>query len=222
MIERLTRLLHGTLAVALVVGGAPSVAAGQDALHILEGAADRYASLAGFCANFDQTIDVTLLREIKESRGELCQQRPDNFEMRFSEPEGDRIVADGIDLWVYFPSTDDGQVFRNPLAGAEGRFDLHREFLSDPGERYAATLEGRDRIDGQDMYILSLRPLVRSPYVHARLWIGMDDALIRRLEILEDSESIRTLDLTNMRLNPTFAVSRFRFDPPPGVQVITR
>lgn len=210
------------LSVFLILGGAPSRVSGQEAVSVLENAAERYASLRGFCADFNQTIDVTLLRETVESRGELCQLRPDNFEMRFTNPLGDRVVADGDYLWVYFPSTDEGQVFRSPLAGSEGRFDLHREFLADPGERYSATLEGHDRIDGQDMYRLSLRPRVRSPYVQARIWIGVEDVLIRRIEILEESESIRTLDLTNIRLNPAITPARFRFDPLPGVQVITR
>jgi outer membrane lipoprotein-sorting protein len=197
-------------------------ASAQDATPILERAADRYASLSGFCADFEQRIDVTLLREVKESRGELCQVRPDHFEMRFSDPEGDRIVADGVDLWVYFPSTDEGQVFRTPLADTDSRFDLHREFLLDPGTRYLAVSEGSETIDGEQAHVLLLTPRVRSPYVRARIWIGADDSLIRRLEILEDSESIRTLNLTNTRIDPGVAPDWFRFDPPSDIQVITR
>ncbi len=218
MIERLLPLVW-VISPLLV---APPAVAAQDASLILERAADRYSSLSGFCASFAQTIDVTLLREVKRSRGELCQARPDDFEMRFADPPRDRIVADGNDLWVYFPSTDEGQVFRTPLAQAEGRFDLHREFLSSPGERYASTLEGEERIGDQVMHVLSLEPRVRSPYVHARLWIGAEDYLIRKLEILEESESIRTLELSEIQLNPDLPADWFRFDPPPGVQVITR
>lgn len=217
-----TRCAWLSIAILSAAAGDPARALGQEAVSVLERAAARHASLAGFCADFEQTIDVTLLRQVKESRGELCQQGPDHFEMRFADPEGDRLVADGADLWVYFPSTDGGQVFRTPLAGADGRFDLHREFLSDPGERYAATLEGSEEVEGQPMYILSLLPQVRSPYLHARLWIGADDDLVRRLVILEESESVRTLRLSNLRLDPVLAADWFRFLPPPDVQVITR
>ena len=211
-----------TAGLFLALAGKPETVSGQDAVSLIERAAGRFAALSGLCADFEQTIDVTLLRQVKESRGELCQEGSDHFEMRFLDPAGDRIVADGVDLWVYFPSTDPGQVFRAPLAGADGRFDLHREFLSEPGERYAATLEGGDEIDGQAMHILSLRPTVPSPYLHARLWIGAEDALVRRLVVLEDSESIRTLRLSNLRLDPALGGEWFRFEPPPGVQVITR
>jgi outer membrane lipoprotein carrier protein len=195
---------------------------GPDATAILARAAARYEALQGFCAEFRQTIDVTLLRQTRESRGELCQAKPNGFEMRWDDPEGDRIVADGSDLWVYFPSTDEGQAFRTPIESSEGRFDLHREFLSDPGERYEATFLRTERIDGRDTYVLLLRPRAPSPYVETTLWIDTAESLIRRLEILEESESIRTLDLVGMRLNPQIPPERFRFDPPPGVQVITR
>jgi outer membrane lipoprotein carrier protein len=221
MNELMTRHLW-LLTIAPIGFLAAVSASAQDAVPILERAADRYASLSGFCADFEQRIDVTLLQEVKESRGELCQMRPDHFEMRFSDPEGDRIVADGVDLWVYFPSTDEGQVFRTPLAGTESRFDLHREFLLDPGMRYLAASEGRETIDGKETHVLLLTPRVRSPYVRVRIWIGVDDNLIRRLEILEDSESIRTLDLTNMRIDPGVAPDWFHFDPPSDIQVITR
>ncbi len=212
------------LAVALLGFSAPAglVAQEPDALDILQRAAARHEALQGFCADFRQEIEVTLLRETVRSRGELCQVRPDRFDMSWSDPEGDRIVADGTDLWVYHPSSDDGQVFRTVLAGSEGRFDLHAEFLSDPGERYAAVLEGTGEAGGTDAWILDLTPRVPSPYLHARVWIDREAYLIRKLVIQEESESIRTVELTNLRLDPTLAPERFRFDPPPGVQVIVR
>lgn len=216
------------IAAAALLALSPGSVAAQtvdpsaDARTVLERAAERYESLEGFCADFTQEIDVTLLRRVTRSHGELCQARSDHFEMRFEDPAGDRVVADGTDLWVYFPSTDEGQVFRTRMAATEGRFDLHREFLSDPGERYHAVLEGRERRNGFDTYVLELEPRVPSPYLHARVWIDAEEYLVRRLVILEDSESVRTLDLSNIRLNPTISPERFEFEPPPDAQVIVR
>ncbi len=216
---RALRALAGSTALAALV---PAALPAQSAQVILERAAERYEALAAFCADFRQQIDVTLLRETTRSAGELCQARPDRFEMRFTDPAGDRVVADGVYLWVYFPSVDDGQVVRLSLASGNNRMDLHREFLSEPGRRYAATLEGRETVDGRECHILSLTPQVASPYRRARVWIDASDFLIRRLVIVEESESVRTLDLSNIRLNPSLDAARFRFDPPPGVQVIAR
>jgi outer membrane lipoprotein carrier protein len=211
------------LSLALLWGGVqPADASAQDASAILARASALYEGLEGFCSDFRQEIQVTLLRQTTRGTGELCQARSDRFEMRFIEPAGDRIVADGADLWVYFPSTDAGQVFRSRLAASDGRFDLHREFLSDPGRRYGAELLGREAVDGRESHLLALQPLIPSPYVRARVWIDVESFLIRKLEILEESESVRTLEFLNIRLNPSIAPDRFRFLPGEGVQVIQR
>jgi outer membrane lipoprotein-sorting protein len=195
---------------------------GQEAIAILERASARHEALDGFCATFHQVIDVTLLGDTIASRGELCQARSDRFDMRWSDPRGDRIVADGMDLWVYFPSVDEGAVNRTRLTGAEGRFDLHREFLSNPGERYDATYIGTEQAGGRPTYLVALRPTEPSPYRSARVWIDTADYLIRKIEIEElDSENTRTVELTNIRLDPNLPADHFRFDPPAGVQVIT-
>jgi outer membrane lipoprotein carrier protein len=218
------RLAHAAVGgfAALTQVGGPLPAYGQEAVAILERASERHESLNAFCANFHQVIDVTLLGETIVSRGELCQARSDRFDMRWSDPAGDRIVADGINLWVYFPSVDDGAVNRTRLAGSEGRFDLHREFLSDPGERYDATYLGAEQAGGRSTYLIALRPNKPSPYRSARVWIDTADYLIRKIEIEElESENRRIVELTNIRLDPNLAADRFQFDPPAGVQVIS-
>jgi len=188
----------------------------------MERASARYRGMETFCAQFRQEIRNDLLRQTTRSSGELCQARPDRFEMRFSDPEGDRIVADGSFVWVYFPSVDPGQVFRSALAAAEGRFDLHREFLGDPGVRYAPTLEGRVEIAGRSAQVISLRPLLASPYLRARIWVAVDDPLILKLEIVEEEGIVREVELAGTAPNVSLSAERFRFNPPPGVQVITR
>lgn len=208
----------GVAALALLVSPLPAV---TQSLPLLERASARYQQMATFCADFRQEVQVTVLRQTVRSGGVLCQARPDRFDMRFNDPEGDRLVADGSHLWVYFPSTDPGQVFRTNMAGMDGRFDLHREFLSDVGNRYTATAEGTESLDGRTLRIIRLEPRVPSPYVRARIWVDEQDFMIRRVEILEESESIRTLHLSGYRINPSLPADQFRFTPPAGVQVIS-
>ncbi len=207
------------LALALV---SPLGASGQDALAVLERAADRYVSFEAFCADFRQVVDNRILRRTIRSEGELCQARPDRFEMRFSDPAGDRVVADGEHLWVYLPSTDAGQVFQGGVGEAGGRFDLHAEFLSDPGERYEPSLDGREEVEGRPAWVLRLEPVETSPFLRARLWIDEADHLIRRAEITEDEGLVRTLHLDQIRLNPSISGTWFEFEPPAGAQVVRR
>lgn len=212
---------------AFVVGAALIMAAAapagaQDAVPILERAAERYRAMDGFCADFRQELHVALLRRTTHAEGELCQRPPGRFDMAFTEPAGDRIVADGTHIWIYFPSTDPGQVVRIRRAGAEERFDFHAEFLSDPGERYRSTLEGSEEVDGRVTHRILLEPRQPSPYLWARVWIDARDHLLRRLEIQEEGETTRLLEFSNLRVNPALPADRFAFEPPAGVQVIRR
>lgn len=227
VVRGLKTILVLAAAMALLVSGPLSnQASGQttapDALAVLESAAERFAAMSGFCARFDQEVRNDILRQNTRSHGELCQARPDRFAMHFADPAGDLVIADGRDIWIYFPSTDPGQAFRTSMAASEGRFDLHREFLSEPGERYAPTLEGREAVGGIETHRIALEPLRPSPYLRARIWVGTGDPLIHRVEITEDDGLVRILDLSDMRLNPDIPADRFRFDPPDGVQVIVR
>jgi outer membrane lipoprotein-sorting protein len=217
----MSQIRVGFAVTALVAVLLPVALQGQDrAESIVEAAAERYRDLATFCADFAQVVENEILGETTRSRGELCQARPDRFEMRFTDPEGDRVVADGRHVWVYFPSTDPGQVFQGDLGAAGGRFDLHQEFLGDPGRRYASTYEGMEDVSGRPAHVLALEPLVASPYLRARIWVDAEDHLIRRAEIVEDEGFTRTLELSAIRLNPEIPAERFEFELPPGVHVI--
>ena len=76
--------------MALSLFGAGTLA-GQSALGALDAAADRFREIQALCAEFDQVLEVRLLRRTIESHGRLCQERPNRFAMRFAEPE--RLLA---------------------------------------------------------------------------------------------------------------------------------
>jgi outer membrane lipoprotein carrier protein len=219
-------ILRRARSLAALVGAAlvalPGGVQAQSAEAILQAASERHEALAGFCADFHQTVQNDILGQTTRSRGELCQLRPDRFEMRFSDPQGDRVVADGQYLWIYLPSADPGQVFQSSSAEAGGRFDLHREFLTEPGRRYAARLEGEEQVNGRSAHVLALEPRVESPFLRARVWVDASDALIRKVEITEDEGFVRIVELSGMELNPSISPERFQFEPPEGVQVIRR
>jgi outer membrane lipoprotein-sorting protein len=108
---------------------------------------------------------------------------------------------------------------RTTMAASGGQVDLHREFLSNPTERYHAVLSGVENVDGRPSHVVVLTPRTRSGYQRVRLWIDREDALVRRFEITEENESVRTLDLRNIRRNPTLPDRLFQFSPPAGAQI---
>ena len=195
----------------------------QDGLEVLERAAARYEGVTALCADFVQHLEVTLLGDERTGVGRMCQSQPDRFGMRFSEPAGDLVVIDGESIWLYYPSNDDKVVIRLQVTGTPGGYDLHREFLERPAEKYDVTLEASEMVDGHATHRLRLTPKERSSYRSAVLWIDTGMPVLRRIRINEDNETVRTITLSNVELGPTdLDPGFFTFAPPPGADVISR
>jgi outer membrane lipoprotein-sorting protein len=58
------------------------------------------------------------------------------------------------------------------------------------------------------------------PFTQAVIWLDREDALPRRLEILEQSGATRTLQLSRLRVNAPIADNTFRFKVPAGARVV--
>lgn len=200
-------------------GGA---ALGQEAraLSILEAAAARYAGVSSLCADFTQRLSVPLLGQERTGRGRLCQERPARFAMRFTDPAGDAVVVDGTWVWVHYPSMDSGQVFRFPMAQAPGGFDLHREFLERPAEKYHASYEGAERVGGRETHRIRLRPRAAATYQAAVVWIDAGEPLLRQVRVEEENGSVRTVTLTLVEPGVKPPEGWFRFTPPAGARII--
>lgn len=209
----------GLVAVALG-GGGEAAAQEAAAISVLEGAAARYAQASSLCADFTQHLSVPLLGDERTGRGRLCQERPDHFAMRFTDPPGDAVVMDGTWVWVYYPSMDDKQVLRFPLAQSPGGFDLHREFLERPAEKYRATLEGEETLEGRRAHRIRLVPRQAASYQAAVVWIDAADRTLRRVRVEEENGSVRTVTLTSVQVGATPPAGWFTFAVPPGAQVI--
>jgi outer membrane lipoprotein-sorting protein len=209
---------------ALLAGAVPPGASGQEAraLSILEAASARYASASTVCADFFQTLTVPLIHQESQGKGRMCQAQPDRFAMRFDDPDGDAVVMDGTFVWVYYKSQDPMTVLRFPVAQAPGGFDLYREFLEAPAQKYRMSYAGPERVNGRDTHRVLLVPIKSTSYTGAEVWIDQDDHLLRRVKIEEENESVRTVDLSDIALGAEVPQGWFTFTPPPGAHVIAR
>ena len=210
--------------LGLAIGFSSSVAAqvGPDPVPIMEEAGDRYRDIQGFCATFQQRLEVPLLNQVTDSEGTLCQERPNLFAMRFTTPEGDLLVADGEFFWVYYLNTDPGQVLQFAMELRPGGLDFQREFLEAPGEKYELTYAAQEILNGRPTHVISARPRERAGFSVARLWLDTERSLILQVRLGMENGSARTVTLSDIRLDPPADPGRFSFTPPPGVQVIRR
>jgi chaperone LolA len=219
----------GTPAAAAPAPGAPAAAAtpqtpaqaaSQDrAAQILSQAEAAANGVRSLEADFTQTLTVPLLDQTQRSAGKLYQRKPDRFLMRFSEPAGDVIVADGRHFWLYYPSMDRTQVIRTSIAEGGEAVDLQAQFLSNPNQRFVATLAGEESVGRRPAHVLTLVPRGASPYRMLRVWVDREDHLVRRFEMTEENESVRRVELRNLRTNHALPDGLFAFTPPEGAQV---
>ena len=211
-----------TLAAALLTAHSAAGLPAQDPWPILDRASAAYQTVHTLSADFVQVITNPLVGEPDTTRGRLYQMRPSFFEMRFTAPQGDRIVADGRHLWLYTPSTTPGQVIRTviPAVGSTGP-NLMGQFVERARERYSARYLRADSLFGAVADVIALTPKDPTlPYRGAVLWIAREDAVVRRLDIAELSGQQRTLILRALEVNGDVAAREFKFSVPRGVQVV--
>lgn len=216
---RLMRIWIPVLALAALQ--AAPLAAQANAREIVGRAARAYADLSSLSADFEQRIEDSLIGTF-ESRGNLVQVGQNRLAMRFNDPEGDAIVIDGRQIWVYTPSTAPGQVIRMPLpSGPAYGFNVLSWILDNPGERYRMRYLRADRVGGRAVNVVELIPITAElPFSRALVWLDREDHLPRRLEITERRGGTRTITLSRVRTNETVAAATFAFDVPRGVRIV--
>ncbi len=208
---------------ALVAIGLSLGVQSPDPWPILDRASATYQTIASLSADFVQIITNPMIGMPDTTRGRLYQMRPSRFAMRFTAPKGDRIVADGRYLWLYTPSTTPGQVIRSriPEYGTTGP-NLIGQFVEQPRERYTAQYARADSLPhGGLVDVIKLVPKGHDqPYSEARIWVGREDGLVHRVEIVESSGQERTVILRNIRVNRGVPGRELTFAPPTGVRVV--
>jgi len=193
-----------------------------DPWPVLDRASAVYQTVSSLSADFTQVVANPMLGAPDTTRGRLYQLRPSRFAMRFTDPRGDRIVADGRFLWLYTPSTTPGQVLRSriPEYGSTGP-NLIGQFVEHPRDRYTARYLRADSLPEGVADVVVLVPKAGDqPYSEATISVSRDDGLVRRLDIVEASGQRRIVILRDIRVNGGVPGRELTFSPPAGVRVV--
>jgi len=194
----------------------------QDPIAIVGRASRIYRNLGSLQADFVQTIEDRSQGDTLVSRGTVTQSGNNLFAMRFTDPAGESVVVDGKYIWTYTPSTSPDVVFRSPLPNDPVYgVNLLAMLLDRPQDRYRAVYIERDQAGGRSLDVIDLIPTTESvPFRKARIWLGADDALPRKIELDEGGGARRILVLTRLRPNAAVSRSTFQFEVPKGVKIV--
>jgi outer membrane lipoprotein carrier protein len=208
-------------AMGALIAAAPLRA--QSADSALARAQRAYDAMTTLRATFTQTLINPMLGAPARSRGVLLLEPPGRFAMRFTDPAGDRIVADGTWLWIYTPSSVPDQAIREPIptAGANTP-NLFAQFVDHPLARYRATYAGADTTGGEPVDVVRLVPRKPDvPFTQAELAIAKSDGWPRRLSLVEESGQRRVLVFDRPTVNQGVPPAELQFKVPKGTKVVS-
>jgi outer membrane lipoprotein carrier protein len=176
-------------------------------------------------ATFEQSLVNPITGSTMTARGDLQQRKPNKLAIAFSDPAGDRIVADGKFVWVYLQSATPGQVLK--LASTDvgaASTDLIGQFLNTPRSKYDATDAGTEKIGTRTAraVVLTAKAGEALPFVRAKVWVDSTDSLIRQFESTDGNGITRRVRLLTLSPNARVDNKAFAFQLPKNVRVVER
>jgi outer membrane lipoprotein carrier protein len=212
------RIIMVAAAAALGAGAASA----QSPEAVMDRAVSNYTRMKSMRAEFTQTIKNPITGTTSISEGELLRKSPNLLAINFTNPSGDRIVADGKAVWVYLPSSAPGQVVRLSAGAREaGNLDPGALFLSSPRTRYTIKGGGNEFVNGADTDIVFLTPKsATAPFTRAKVWVDASSGAVKQFEITDANGLTRFVVITRLVPNPSIPRSAFFFKPPPKTRVL--
>ena len=206
--------------MAIALAALPVAARAQNADAIIDRAVAAYGRLNTMRAEFKQTLTNPLTGSSQTTSGVILRKKPNLLSIRFDS--GDRVAADGSNLWLYLPSSVPGQVVRMPYTGANASaVDPAEQFLKTPRSRFNVSAAGSAMLGGRSTHIVTLVPKrPNNSFTSARVWIDDSDSSIRQFDVETANGLKRRVIITSFTPNPELSSSSFRFAVPKGAKVV--
>ena len=174
----------------------------------------RFVGLDSFSAEFTQKLFDSDQKLQEESHGLLRVQRPDRFNLEYTQPYQQYYVADGTTLSFY--DKDLEQVTLKPQKGMLD--NTPAMVLSNPaalGDDYRITPQG----DEAGLSWFDLVPK-KAGSNFEKLSLAFKGNSLRVMEMYDSFGQVTRLDFTQVKRNPDLDPKLFHFTPPKGVDVI--
>ena len=209
------------IGVSLWLALAPAVAAnpGPDVHAIAQAVDDRYNHLRTLQAEFTETYEGAGIERTES--GSLWLKKPGKMRWEYRTPREKLFLSDGKDAWFYLPG--DRQVrrtsvkklddLRSPLGFLMGKTRLEKEL-----DGLAAAPDVAPLTPGNT--VLRGVPKAMADRINQVILEITPDFHIARIQFEEADESVTEYRFSEQRENGEIADQRFRFTPPPGVEII--
>ncbi len=224
------------LLFTLLLTPAASIAEGAEkAVEIARQIRATYAALESLSFNFSQTTSGQMTGRPKVGKGTAILAKPGKkmlMRWNYHTPEHQVMISDGTSVSMYFEKLNQMIVASTDQAQTDVLF----AFFSgkDPLEDHFLILDAELEMDIEaarelsNLEVIQLRPKNAETQIRTvHLWVD-EEALIRRIELLDYFDTRTTLNLSNIILNPLDLNDiadlnrRFEFTPPEGTEIINQ
>jgi outer membrane lipoprotein carrier protein len=165
-------------------------------------------------ASFTQVVAGKGPRAAQESTGTFSFLRPGRFRWSYAKPFEQLIVGDGSKLWIY--DRDLNQVVVRKLDVALGSSPAALLAGDNALEKFFNLVDA-GRSDGLEL--VDATPKTADTGFE-RVRIGFKDSLPRVMELKDAFGNVTTLTFGAFERNHVVDAAAFRFEPPPGADVI--
>ena len=178
----------------------------------------RYDTTSAFRADFSQRTTVTSVGDSDEAKGTVAFRKPGKMRWNYQAPDEQQIISDGTTMWIYQPA--DKQAIKAPFKAAFVS-STPISFLTGVGRITDDFKPQRDpRGCTADRIYVKLLPKDASDLGALALGVERSTYDIVEAAVTDPIGNVTTLAFTALQRNVDVPESEFKFDPPPGADVI--
>lgn len=174
---------------------------------------DYVNNLKTFSADFEQIQPDEALYALNKSFGYFELNRPGQLVWKYEKPEAQKIVVDGVNLWVFDEDLD--QVTVRPIEDVKNDIPLSWLLYSEKIESKFTVIEVGER-DGLEWFNLSPK---KATYFQS-IEVGMKDGEMAEVWMYQSMDNITKVRFKKIESNHVIPLKNFKFDLPEGVDLV--
>lgn len=213
------RYYAGRLLLCLALLSGAAGAAERSVREVARAVDARYNRLQAFTADFSESYRGAGV--VRNESGKLWLKKPGKMRWEYREPREKLFITDGSTAYFYVPGDQQARRapvkklddLRSPLRYLLGKTKLEKEFADlDFAPRVAPLTAGNVVLHG--------RPRGLADRVNDVVLEISPESRIVRIVVEEVDGSVTEFRFSNIAENPAVEEAKFRFQAPPGVQVV--
>ncbi len=203
------------LSLFLILVIAISSHANDDPQNILKKVQKKYETIKDVTINFSQNMVFAVSKMEQNFNGILKMKKGNKYRI---ELEHQTIVTDGASVWSYYHSNN--QVIIDKYKEDPKSFSPDKILINVP-QNYKAYMIGYENFLDKKSAVIKLTPKDKKSLTKSlKVWIDMNEYLMRRIEIVDISDNISTYTINSIKLNLGIPDNIFKFEIPKGVETV--